>query len=1761
MFLRDFLRKTLLEGGNLEIDGTQAQQIDLKVHNRNYIVPILNNLLNGINHAYTQSQNGPLWSDKVLKSRDFLSGSSLHFFNTDLPDDEFTRVKPKVGDIDTQVNKEAESNLAQFLNSVKGQVVGNAKFLGYSRGNEQFSSLWELTDPPIKVQIDFEFVDYEKDKPTDWSKFSHSSDWSDLSQGIKGVFHKFLIGAFTRLTTKDFLLRKLVGRGKARTEQDVPTRDNMFSFAVSSKEGGGLRPKYEPVLDEKGRPLEINGLAVMRALPTSGYEKDLGKIFQSIFGNRVNSAKLKSLLPNTWSFTGLIDIMNATMDQQDKEQILDAFVNKLYAPGAQGLYKGDPDRDMQEKNAALNYMLARLGVEPPKNLEQMRQEYKSNYKVASEGAIGLDEADQDNAPVKAQLRKGMPHLRDLKAADFLDLLDEIHDGNGRFKLQNIPLNVKVDGFGGRFGKNSAGRPFMGTSRTEPRYEPGFVKYHQQKGTTDPDVLNRAQLFDDLFEEMMKAVQLVDSKLGENFLVGKQVTCEVLFLPFATETPEGKLKFVGIAYDQLPKGVQLALVPFHVTDATTGEGIPDQQQVIKQLTGLGRQGSVMFIDNSLTQQQGLDVTEIINPLENLDELKSIMSDTTGKRDRVSLQLRKEIEEKLMPVKLAFEKAVIEDPNIIGKDILGKDYEGIVINSRLGPIKVTSTEQKNVIAQKQAAKAAARAEHGRENSNKTAVVAIGSFVGHKGHQELWNLTVQKAKQVGGDPYLFIGNAVGKDDPIPPEVKVQTWHKMYPKYARNISSVMSGGSIMQKIKHELINPLPGKPPRYDNIIVMVGEDQAKMPIASALMKAVNKFAGYEHVKVSLEVTPRGTGMSFTRLRNILKDPNATAAQQYALWSQGFDMTKLDKAWITNLMDITRKGMGINNQTSVTATPKVTKQPVPQKPKVETRLFNALVRPIAEISDITKISYKQKAQAQVKELEPWTKKGEYKDIAQRAVQRREKGLARVKDIEVSESTYKIVAGDTLSKLAQKFGTDVATIMQLNPQIKDANKISVGAMLNLPASAPAPQSSIRTGPNANISPDTRQRAADFVKTNNKQPVSPAPAPAPAPVNPAAKTASNKDSTPDQTLAFGDKTGSKQNFDALQDPFQEKVEAAAAEYFAKTGKKLSITSAWRDPKDQERLYQQTIALGTPGIGPKGMAVGKPGTSKHEKGLAVDVQQYTDPIAVAALNKQGLYQTVKNDPVHFTLAENNEVSESTYKIVAGDTLSKLAQKFGTTVDAIMKLNPQIKDANKIFAGATLNLPVGIPAPQSSIGTGPTANISPDTRQRAADFVKTNNNQPVSPAPATTRPQTTPGNEKEIASVLQSGPGFIEVKTVDGEIQRRKGNANWRMNNPGNIRVSPWTKQQPGFIGAGDAGPSGQFAVFASLADGMQAKKNLLFGPNSKYFNLSIRDAITRYAPPSDNNPTDSYINQVVQGTKATPDTPLSKLTTAQQDAMMSVINKVEGFKVGSIETISNVAEAFGPLPQDGQQIQLGRFTVSIERVGMNKNYIGFSWHDSRGQEHYEEVPVGDLGSYDDLKAKIKQEIKYQERKIASQGAAEAYGPWGKKSAAELEKIKKAKEREQKQSAPGQLRKTTSNTEKYKSGQAGEYFSKFAEGNSGARYKVKSIGRDAKGDYYISPNTGKKVYKKAKVGDHETPSGEVKPKVESMLPKSAFASSDKNKLGPAAHLKGKMKRPARQGDLVGSAQESRQIPVSEDVEMIFATLIDKIIVNEAIQNNQR
>ncbi len=51
------------------------------------------------------------------------------------------------------------------------------------------------------------------------------------------------------------------------------------------------------------------------------------------------------------------------------------------------------------------------------------------------------------------------------------------------------------------------------------------------------------------------------------------------------------------------------------------------------------------------------------------------------------------------------------------------------------------------------------------------------------------------------------------------------------------------------------------------------------------------------------------------------------------------------------------------------------------------------------------------------------------------------------------------------------------------------------------------------------------------------------------------------------------------------------------------------------------------------------------------------------------------------------SGQAYYVQRGDTLRKIASKFSTTVDAILRVNPQIGNPNVIYVGQAINIPAG------------------------------------------------------------------------------------------------------------------------------------------------------------------------------------------------------------------------------------------------------------------------------------------------------------------------------------------------------------------------------------------------------------------------------------------------------------------------------------------
>jgi hypothetical protein len=502
-------------------------------------------------------------------------------------------------------------------------------------------------------------------------------------------------------------------------------------------------------------------------------------------------------------------------------------------------------------------------------------------------------------PVVQSKRKGIVHFEQLKDLEFLDFLDEIKDSSNRFVLKNIPITLKVDGFGCRFGRDSSDRPFFETSRSGPKYDSGeFYKFNVNKGITDPVVLGRAKEFDKLQTEIISLINRIDPS---NFLHDAKVHVEALYLPFAEEQADGRLKFVGIAYDALPPGIKLVMVPLFVEKSSTGEPHPFSNKIIKKLLALKKVGNAMFVSNELTQVADIDVTGYLPPLSNLDELRSMLM--SGKR-----ALKATAKEILVPFKQAVADAIIADPNILGKDILGKEYEGIVLQSKNGFIKITSQEQKNIMKNK-------RMIGESETSGRTAVVTIGSFVGHVGHEFLVKHVLARARELDADPYVYISSKVGKDDPVPPELKLQTWKKLFPSNASMFSLIQEGGSPVKKIEKELVTV--SNPPPYDKIIVIVGDDRYEgfkkwMEHLGKRMKNP-KFPGFEHVEFDVECVGRSSesgsnGMSFTSLRNVLADSELTDDDKLEIWCTGFNEKKLGRSWINKLMQVSKENMGLN-------------------------------------------------------------------------------------------------------------------------------------------------------------------------------------------------------------------------------------------------------------------------------------------------------------------------------------------------------------------------------------------------------------------------------------------------------------------------------------------------------------------------------------------------------------------------------------------------------------------------------------------------------------------------------------------------------------------------------------------------------------------------------------------------------------------------------------------------------------------------------------
>ena len=365
--------RILKEGGNLVIDGKEAGRIDIRKIDIKAVQKAVGDFAKAINVFFGKKYGHPLWDDKTLKDKKIYSGSGLHLMTARKPDF-LMKNKPTFGDVDLQCDETMKDEIVAFLeNEVSGKEFGKAKYIGSKRifASEQIITLWdfEIAGQTLTIQVDFEFVPFENKLPTAFSLFARSSSLEDIEAGIKGVFHKYLLRALTARDMPAGVLLK-IKRGKETLEdQDI----KQWSFSVAR----GLRQNYKPIVRKVG---DKDVYQEDRNTNRDAYTQDLSTILTNLFGIENPSDKD---IQEMGSFLGCMRLIKKSkMSRKQVEDTVLAFTNLLWGKDGQGLFKGEPERDLEEKVIAFSVLCKTLGVTIPiQTVEELVKSFYARYKV------------------------------------------------------------------------------------------------------------------------------------------------------------------------------------------------------------------------------------------------------------------------------------------------------------------------------------------------------------------------------------------------------------------------------------------------------------------------------------------------------------------------------------------------------------------------------------------------------------------------------------------------------------------------------------------------------------------------------------------------------------------------------------------------------------------------------------------------------------------------------------------------------------------------------------------------------------------------------------------------------------------------------------------------------------------------------------------------------------------------------------------------------------------------------------------------------------------------------------------------------------------------------------------------------------------------------------------------------------------------------------------------------------------------------------
>lgn len=198
-------------------------------------------------------------------------------------------------------------------------------------------------------------------------------------------------------------------------------------------------------------------------------------------------------------------------------------------------------------------------------------------------------------------------------------------------------------------------------------------------------------------------------------------------------------------------------------------------------------------------------------------------------------------------------------------------------------------------------------------KSAVLGWGRGMGHTGHDALVSAVIFQAQKTNATPFFVVSRSFGKDDPIPPEMKLAMYRKKFPKYAKMFSLPAPEKSTINEVLASIAAQ------GFANVTLVVGEDQKNAfgfltrpdksgtePYKQYGLSSLNVMSRQDTKAPSSDPTSAEyhEGPRATPMREVLLDPTKSEEEQFAVWRQSMSSSLSDQE-VLDMMNTAKENL----------------------------------------------------------------------------------------------------------------------------------------------------------------------------------------------------------------------------------------------------------------------------------------------------------------------------------------------------------------------------------------------------------------------------------------------------------------------------------------------------------------------------------------------------------------------------------------------------------------------------------------------------------------------------------------------------------------------------------------------------------------------------------------------------------------------------------------------------------------------------------------